>query len=180
MVIIDYIILGAFLVSVIVGLFRGFFREALSLLTWVVALWVTLEYAHLMEPLLASVSSPVLRLWATRLLTFLLVLIAGGLLNHLIAVLVTRSGLSGTDRVLGMVFGAARGLLVVGIMVVIFRLMGLEREPWWQESRLVAFVEPVAEQVQRFSAEGLSRLEQVVGPADKVLPATEAEARESR
>ena len=88
MLTIDYIIIAAFLVSVVIGIFRGFFKEALSLVTWILALWIALNYSHLLEPLLGSVSSEALRLWAARLLTFLLVLIAGGLLNYLIGVLV--------------------------------------------------------------------------------------------
>ena len=101
MLTVDIIILAVFLVSVVVGLARGFFREALSVATWAAAVWITLNYSHLMEPLLGSLSSPDLRFWAGKILIFILVLIVGGLINYFIHILVAKTGLSGTDRVLG-------------------------------------------------------------------------------
>ena len=171
MLIIDYIIVAAFLVSVLIGLFRGFFKEALSLVTWILALWVALNFSQLLEPMLGSIGSEALRLWAARLLTFLLVLIAGGLLNALIGILVAKTGLSGTDRVLGMVFGGARGVLLVGILVLVFRLMELDREPWWEQSRLVPLGEPVANWLLANFQAGIEHLDKAVAPAvDSLLP----------
>ena len=163
MLTIDYIIFAVFFVSVLVGLFRGFFREALSLVTWAIALWVAVQYSSLLEPLLASVSSPALRLWASRVLVFVLVLIAGGLINHFVHVLVSRTGLTGTDRVLGMMFGAARGGLLVGIIVIVLRLLELDQEPWWDQSRAIAWGEPVAQWLQTFLHDGLEELQEAVG-----------------
>ena len=165
MLTIDYIILSIFLVSVVVGLFRGFFREALSLVTWIAALWIAVNYAHLFEPLLASLSSSALRLWASRILVFLLVLIAGGLINHFVHVLVSGTGLTGTDRLLGMIFGAARGVLLVGIIVIVLRLLELDQEPWWGESRTIAWGQPVAQWIQGFLHDGLEQLQDAVGGA---------------
>lgn len=165
MLTVDYIILAVFLVSVVVGLFRGFFREALSLATWMAAVWVALNYSSVMEPLLASVSSPALRFWAAKLLVFLLVLIAGGLVNHLIHVLVAKTGLSGTDRVLGMVFGAARGVLVVGLLVMVMGLLEMDQETWWEESRLISYAEPMADKMRGLVQVGLDRLEDAVAPS---------------
>lgn len=164
MLTIDYILLAALLVSVIVGVFRGFFREALSLVTWVAALWIALRFADLLEPMLASISSEALRIWSARLIMFILVLIAGGLLNALIGILVAKTGLTGTDRVLGMLFGAARGVLIVGIAVMMFRLLDLDRETWWSESRLIPLALPVADALQSIFHEGLGRLEELVPP----------------
>ena len=165
MLTIDYILLAALLVSIVVGVFRGFFREALSLVTWVAALWIALRFSAVLEPMLASISSEALRIWSARLIMFVLVLIAGGLLNALIGILVTKTGLTGTDRMLGMVFGAARGVLIVGIVVMMFRLLDLDREAWWSESRLIPLALPVADALQSVFHEGLGRLEEWVPPA---------------
>ncbi len=177
MLTIDYILLAAFLVSIVVGVFRGFFREALSLVTWVAALWIAMRFSSILEPVLASISSEALRIWSARLIIFILVLIAGGLLGALIGILVTKTGLTGTDRLLGMVFGAARGVLIVGIVVMMFRLLELDREDWWSESRLIPLALPVADVLQTLFHEGLGRLEDIVPPGGEVTqPATPAES----
>ncbi len=175
MLTIDYILLAALMVSVVVGVFRGFFREALSLVTWVAALWIALRFSGILEPVLASISSEALRLWSARLIMFILVLIAGGLLSALIGILVTKTGLTGTDRLLGMVFGAARGILIVGIAVMMFRLLELDREDWWSESAVIPLALPVADMLQTLFHEGLGHLEDMVPPggvpAGPVTPA---------
>ena len=164
----DILILAVIIISVVIGVVRGFFREALSVATWAAAVWITLNYSHVMDPLLGSVASPDLRFWAGKILIFILVLIVGGLINHFIHILVAKTGLSGTDRLLGMLFGAIRGALVVGLAVVIFRLMGLDQELWWGESRAIAFFEPAADWMQGYLEEGLERLQNVVGPSQVV------------
>lgn len=162
MVIVDYILLGAFLVSVGIGLFRGFFREAMSLVTWLLAAWLAWRYSWLVEPLLSAISSDALRLWLGRLIAFVAVLLAGGIVGHLLARLVQKSGLSGTDRALGMVFGAARGLLVVGLLVLVFQLLEMDREPWWEESVVVPHGARIADWMRAFMDTGVDRIEEAV------------------
>lgn len=164
MLTIDIFILAVFVVSIVVGLFRGFFREALSLVTWAAATWVALKYSGAIEPLLASIESTDIRFWAAKILIFILVLVLGGLLNHFINILVAKTGLSGTDRLLGMAFGAIRGALIVGLVIVILRLIGLEDEPWWTESRTIVYCEPVADWMLGYLEEGIEQLQNVVEP----------------
>jgi membrane protein required for colicin V production len=158
MVIVDYILLGAFLVSVGIGFFRGFFREALSLITWVVALWVAWRFSGLLDPLLASVSSPALKLWAARVIMFVGVMLAGAVIARLVVMLVHKTGLTSTDRVLGMVFGAGRGVLVVGLMVILFQVLEMDREPWWQESLIVPRTTELTDWLRGYLDTGLDEL----------------------
>jgi membrane protein required for colicin V production len=162
MVIVDYILLAAFVVSVGIGFFRGFFREALSLLTWGLALWLAWRFSGVLDPVLASVSSPALKLWLGRILVFIGVLLAGGLLAHLVVTLVRKTGLSGTDRVLGMVFGAGRGVLVVGILVLAFQLLEMDGEPWWHESVIVPKTAELTRSIRETMDAGLDRLGEVM------------------
>lgn len=158
MVIVDYILLTAFLISVGVGYFRGFFREALSLANWLLALWLAWRFSGLLDPVLASVSSPVLKLWLGRILVFLGVLLAGALLGHLVVLLIRKTGLTGTDRALGMVFGAGRGVLVIGVLVIAFQLLEMDREPWWQESVIVPRTAALTSTLREYMDAGLDRL----------------------
>ncbi|MEJ2514574.1 MAG: CvpA family protein [Gammaproteobacteria bacterium] len=162
MVIIDYILIGAFLVSVVVGFFRGFFREVMSLVTWVLAAWVAWRFSWLLEPALEAISSPALRLWLARAAAFVIVLLLGGLAGFLLAKIVKASGLTGTDRVLGMVFGGARGVLIIGLLVLVFQLLELDREPWWDDSVIVPQAARVADRMRAALGVGLERLEEAV------------------
>ena len=64
-------------------------------------------------------------------------LLLGGLINYLIGQLVIVIGLSGTDRFLGMVFGAARGALLVVVAVGLLSLAPVEADTWWRESVVI-------------------------------------------
>ncbi len=174
MLLIDYILLGLFGVSVAVGFFRGFVREAFSLALWGVAIYAAWRLGEAPDELLGAIESPMLRLWAGRAGVFLLVLVAGGLVGFLIGQLVDKTGLTGTDRVLGMAFGAARGALVVGIAVMVFQFLELDRESWWSESLLIPYGVRVAEVIRDLLGTGLDELGERVGDGPAVLvPATE-------
>lgn len=167
MVVVDYILIGVFLVSVTVGFFRGFVREALSLVTWALAAWIAWRYAWVLEPVLGAISSPAMKLWIARAAAFIILLIAGGLAGYLIGKIVEASGLTGTDRVLGMVFGAARGVLVVGLVVLVFQVLELDREPWWKDSVVVPPASRLADGMRGLLEIGLERLgEAVAAPSE--------------
>ena len=156
MPVIDYIFLGLVALSILLGFMRGFFREALSLASWVLALWLALEFGQIFVPLFSEVlPSPALQIWAARLMTFVMVLVAGAIVNRLIGMAVRKTGLSGTDRVLGMGFGLGRGILLVGMLVLGAQVLELDREPWWEESRIVPYGLQVAEQIRDYVGEGI-------------------------
>ena len=156
MPVIDYIFLGLVALSVLLGFMRGFFREALSLASWVLALWLALEFGQIFVPVFSEIlPSPTLQIWAARLMTFVLVVVAGAVVNRLIGMAVRKTGLSGTDRVLGMGFGFVRGVLLVGLVVLGAQVLELDREPWWDESRLVPYGLQVADQIRDYVGEGI-------------------------
>lgn len=142
---VDLVIIGVILVSALVSLARGFVREALSLAAWVAAFWVAIRYAATWEGVFAEqVATPSLRLGLAFFVLFLAVLIAGAILNFLVGQLVDRTGLSGTDRVLGMVFGAGRGIAVVALLVLFAGLTPLPKDAWWRESQLLPHFQVLA------------------------------------
>lgn len=131
----DLAFLGVIAVSVLIGIIRGFVREVISVAVWVTAFWVALRYGpQLSDHLAPWLASSMLRLVAAFAGLFILTLLVGALVGYVARALVGRTGLSGTDRLLGVVFGAARGLLLVGVIVLGAGLTAVPREPWWQES----------------------------------------------
>jgi len=138
----DWVILGVIGLSVLVSLLRGFVREALSLAVWILAFWAAFSFA---EPgagwLERFVELPSARLTLAFALIFLVALAVGGIVTFLVGQLVDKTGLTGTDRMVGMVFGAVRGLALVTVMVMLAGLTPFPRDPWWQSSRLLPFFE---------------------------------------
>lgn len=141
----DIAIIAIILLSAVISLARGFVREAFSLAIWVFAFWLSWSFFRDLEvPLREWIGSPTARLGIAFALLMIATLTVGGLVNYLIIQLVERTGMSGTDRLIGMVFGAARGILLVAVLVLLAGLTTLPREGWWLESTLVGYFEELA------------------------------------
>ncbi len=135
---VDWAIVAVIVVSALISLTRGFVKEALSLLTWVIAgLVAWLFGGALAELFVPYIETPSLRVIAACSILFVMTLLLGGLINYLIGQLVKVTGLSGTDRFLGMVFGAARGALLVVVAVGLLSLAPVEADTWWRESVVI-------------------------------------------
>lgn len=141
----DYVLLGIVAVSTLISLARGFVREAFSLAVWVLAFWIAFTFFRELgvqfEP---WIDSPTVRLGAAFAVLMLTTLVLGGLVNYLLIQLVQKTGMTGTDRFIGMIFGAARGILLVSALVLLSGLTTLPQETWWDESKLVAYFEELA------------------------------------
>jgi membrane protein required for colicin V production len=146
MIWVDYLLIGVIALSAVIGLMRGLVREVLSLATWVLAFWVAWTFFRELAPhLVPWISTPSIRLGVAFLALFLLVLILGGLVNYLVATMVDKTGLSGTDSLFGMLFGLARGGVLVAILVLLAGLTPLPNDPWWPESALIGRFEALAD-----------------------------------
>ncbi len=138
MIWIDYTIIGLIVISSIIGLLRGFIREAFSLIIWVIALWVGLTFSREFSAFLETVISyPSARIAASFAILFFATLILGAMISYLLGELVKKTGLTGSDRFAGMIFGIARGLVVVAIIVMLAGLTPLPEDSWWKESVLI-------------------------------------------
>lgn len=137
----DWLIIGIIAVSSLVGLLRGLVKEALSLVNLAAAFLVAMSFKSQLATMLGGwLSTPSLRELAAFAILFLVTLIAGSLLNYLLGQLVRATGLSGTDRLLGVLFGALRGVAIVLAMVIIIpKILPVEQDSWWQASTLIAY-----------------------------------------
>src|SRR5699024_726088 len=152
----DYTIIGIVLVPMVVSLFRGFLREVFSLLVWVAAVYAALQAAGpLAVQLEGIIEVPSVRVIIAFVGVFLIVLVVGGLINYLLGRLVDGTGLSGTDRVFGALFGALRGLAIVLVAVIIAGFTPFVADPWWQQSTLLPEMERMATWMVGFFPESI-------------------------
>lgn len=145
--VLDWVILAVAVVSVIVGAVRGLFKEALSLVIWIAALIMASLFADDVSLSLARwITAESLRYPLAFAGLFLSVLLLGALIQRMVAMLVKATGLSGLDRVLGMLFGIARAVVLLVVAVAVLEpMVGLE--PWWLASMLVPHLLELQEQV---------------------------------
>ncbi len=143
----DYIILAIILISMVISLLRGFVKEALSLAGWVLAVVIGFTYmdrlAIILQPKLSSLPASILAVIAFSIL-LILTLIVVALINNLIAKLVEKTGLTGTDRAIGMLFGIARGVVLVGILILLAGFTAVPQDAWWKESLLIGHFQQFA------------------------------------
>ncbi|WP_028239352.1 CvpA family protein [Stutzerimonas azotifigens] len=134
----DWAIIAVIAVSSLISLKRGFVKEALSLVTWIIAGVVAWLFGGALSHYLVDyIATPSVRVIAACAILFVVTLLVGALVNFLIGELVRVTGLSGTDRFLGMAFGAARGGLLVVVVVGLLSLAPVQGDSWWQQSTLL-------------------------------------------
>jgi len=142
---VDYSILAITAVSVLISFLRGFTREALSLAGWVAAFWIALSFSYKLESLLLPhIESPTPRLVVAFAIMFFATLMVAGLVNYLAVQLIEKSGMGGTDRMIGVVFGVARGIMVVLVLVLLAGFTPVPKDPWWQQSYLLHYFQDLA------------------------------------
>ncbi|MFJ5297074.1 CvpA family protein [Pseudomonas sp. NPDC088368] len=135
---VDWAIIAIVAISALISLKRGFVKEALSLLTWIIAGAVAWMFGgSLAQYLVNYIETPSARVIAGCTILFVATLLVGAMVNFLLGELIRVTGLSGTDRFLGMVFGAARGGLLVVVAVGLLSLGPVQQDQWWQQSRLL-------------------------------------------
>lgn len=171
----DYGILGILSVSVLIGLWRGLISEVLALVVWIAAFWVAWTFG----PAVAAHFGTLITLPSARIivgygLCFVTVLILGALLRFVIGKLILSTGLSGTDRLLGMLFGFARGVLLVSLLVFLVGFTAFTRDPWWQQSALLPQFQRVAAWLEQHVPPDISEHLHPNAMLDKLaaLPAT--------
>ncbi|MEC7815633.1 MAG: CvpA family protein [Pseudomonadota bacterium] len=173
---IDWVIIALIAVSTLISLKRGFVREALSLVTWVGAFIIARTFHPQMQALLEpSVETPLVRLIAAFAILFFATLIVGAIINNMIGHLVKATGLSATDRVLGMGFGLLRGVVVVIVAIAFTRYTPLAQDTWWRTSVMIDRLAVVEDWSRRTLGDEFARF---LGPAGEPIEATKPASSE--
>lgn len=140
----DYCIIGVLALSVLMGLLRGFIGEVLALACWIAAFWFAWVFGPQLGAAFTAIDTPSVRVLLGYAICFVAVLIAGAIVAFLMRKLIAGSGLSGSDRLLGMVFGLFRGLALVVLLVFVLGFTPFPRDAWWHQSQLLPTFEPGA------------------------------------
>jgi membrane protein required for colicin V production len=144
----DIAIVVVIIASVALGLWRGLVTEVMSLVVWVAAVALALAFGDRVAQWFGNtITLPSARIALGHALVFIATLIVGAVVVFLLRKLVEGTGLSGTDRMLGMVFGLVRGGAIVVLLVLLAGLTPFPADPWWRESRMLPTFQRFATQV---------------------------------
>lgn len=151
---IDYAVLGIILVSTIISAFRGLFKEILSLLAWAVAFWVAMKFYKPLTQFITFTDDQSIRVVIALFGLFMGTLMIIGFVNYITTLIFKKTGLSGTDRVLGLIFGLLRGLAIVLVMACTLQLafnygflLKYKEESWYKQSMLMPDVMKSADEL---------------------------------
>jgi membrane protein required for colicin V production len=140
MTLFDYAVLLIFILSIAIGIARGLVREILSLASWVIAFLVANAFGAQLATFF-SFSDQSVRLIAAFATLFIVVHLLMWVVSMVVDSAIRAVGLKMVDRGLGSVFGAARGCLIVLILMLVGGMTRLPQQPFWKD----AMLRPVAE-----------------------------------
>lgn len=157
MTVVDVVVIFVIFLSALFSLIRGFVKEAISLATWIVAIWLAATFApQLADALPSSIESEAVRQATGFGVLFVLTLMVGAIVNTLVNQVVKKTGLSGADRIFGVLFGVLRGGLIIIVFVVIGGMTPLPDTEWWQSSTLLQWFESTAIVIQEYIPDDLN------------------------
>lgn len=159
MIWVDYAIIAILAVSAGISVLRGFLREAISLLGWVLAFWLALTFADDVSGLFARyVSQPSIRHALAFFTIVVATLVITAIVMYFVRLVIDKTEITGTDRALGIVFGIARGIVIVAILVLFAGLTALPKDPWWRESTFIPHFQVLAVELQSLLPPDVARL----------------------
>jgi membrane protein required for colicin V production len=141
---VDYLLIAIIGASALISLVRGFVRELISIVVWIAAFWLAIVFARpLADALSHTIESTTLRIAVAFAAVFIGTLLVGALVGFLAGLLVDKTGLTGTDRTIGIVFGAARGLILTALLILALGLTWMPQEHWWRRSLMIGWLQPL-------------------------------------
>jgi len=169
----DYVIIGVISISVVISLVRGFVREAFSVATWIIAIFTAMYFYHpLADLLIGFIDTPSARTIIAFTGLFLLVILFGGFSTRMLSNVVDNTGLGGVNRLLGMGFGFVRGILIVGLLILLAGHTAIPQDPWYKQATLISKFDPVVEFISYLIPEKYHQMSALISGAKLISAST--------
>lgn len=154
----DVILIIFISISILIGIYRGFVKEVLSVGAWVLAILVAFRYGEQATVFIKPyIKQEPLDLAVAYVAVFLIALIAFSIVAHIISQLFASTGMTGIDRSLGIVFGAIRAAVIIAILILVGSFMAMDQQEWWKNSQLLPYFDPLVEWIKAFLPENIIR-----------------------
>lgn len=144
MTVFDYVVIGLVTLSLLLGLWRGVVGEVVALAAWGIGIFAAIEHGGAAgQAIFAGVNDPTMRMLAGCVTIFVGVLLAMSLIGMAVRSMVKALGLTMSDRLLGAIFGFARGMLMIIVLVGLGGMTSAPKQEWWKSATLAAPLETV-------------------------------------
>jgi len=142
--VLDYVILGVICLSGIISVFRGFIREVSSIFCWIVSYFVASRFYDDLAGMITFVDDDLGKRGLASIILFIGTFIIVGLISNFLVNVSRKVGVSGFDRILGVVFGIVRGVLLVCAVLAVVQILGklhllnhIREYSWFSQSVLI-------------------------------------------
>ena len=170
----DIIILVVIALPALVGVIYGFLNIAFSMLAWALALGISAKFSSYFSGMLEqSIETPFLRSVLAFVGLFIVSLIILTAIGFLIVKLLGRTGLTATDRILGLFFGMGLGAVIVAVVVFLAGFTALPTETWWNQSLILRPFVHISIWARKFLPETMAKYHSY----EPVMPGTQIEPK---
>ena len=161
---IDYVIIVMLSVSMGIGLIRGFFKEVLSLVVWVIAFVVAIHYSVKLTFLFNTSEHTTLHTSIYFVIILVSVLVIGMLCSFLLNKLLSQLNLGVTNRLLGLVFGLSRSVILIAALMLLVQLSSLPQTAAWQRSAFLPYFTSLSTRLKTFVPKDSTQYFQFLNP----------------
>ena len=148
---IDLVIIAFFVISILIGIYRGFVKETLSVASWALAAFMAFKFGEQASVYIKPyITQEPLDLAIAYVAVFLVSLIVFAVISHIISQIFASSGMTGIDRSIGSIFGALRAAVILVVLILVGRFMAMDNQQWWLDSQIIPYFEPLVEWFKSF------------------------------
>tara|TARA_B110000459_G_C16608627_1_gene494916 strand:+ start:106 stop:654 length:549 start_codon:yes stop_codon:yes gene_type:complete len=149
---IDIFVIVVIAVSLVISLRRGIVKEVVSLATWVISIFCVLNYTEILAKSLASwVSNPPLRTLISVLIIIISIFILGKIINKILGAIISDSWFGPFDKIIGIAFGVARGVILVSIIIVATEMLNINYSDYAHGSKLLSHFTDIAKTLHKLA-----------------------------
>ena len=159
----DFIVFAILVFSIVISFLRGFVREVVSLLTWIVGIVVAVKFSPFLSQYFAWFGSDTLQYIIAFALIFIVIFIVGALIARLLKDVSYAIGLGFVDHILGFVFGLARGGLVVILLIMLIGTTPYANSQWFSSGWTVNITQGIVLWAESFLPKGVEHVHQWIG-----------------
>ena len=148
---IDIVIIAFFVISILIGIYRGFVKETLSVASWALAAFVAFRFGEQASVYIKPyITQEPLDLAIAYVAVFLVSLIVFSVISHIISQIFASSGMTGIDRSIGSIFGVLRAAAIIVVLILVGRFMAMDNQQWWIDSQFIPYFEPLVDWFKSF------------------------------